>query len=99
MTTIKSERDGVILLDLEGRLDTTTAPEFQETLLACLAEKKNVTLDFTKLVYVSSAGLRSLLAGQKTAGKNGVSMTLCHVMPEIMEVFKMTGFSAILKIQ
>lgn len=99
MTTNKMEKDGVIYLQLEGRLDTTTAPGFQAQLLEEMKNGKNIVLDFEKLVYVSSAGLRALLAGQKAAQRGKISMTLIHVASEIMEVFNMTGFSAILKIQ
>lgn len=87
------------ILKLEGRLDTTTAPDFQKELLAEMEQKQNIVLNFKELVYVSSAGLRALLTGQKTAKKIGITMTLTEVAPEILEVFKMTGFVSILDIQ
>lgn len=99
MTTKKVKWDDKTFLELEGRLDTTTAPDFQTVLLRELEAEQELTLDFSRLVYVSSAGLRALLAGQKAAKKNGKSMTLCNVSEEIKEVFKMTGFLSILTVE
>lgn len=86
------------LLELEGALDTLTAPDLQKTLLEELAASDRVTLDFTGLAYVSSAGLRALLVGQKTANAQGRNLVLTHVSPEVMNVLKMTGFCSILNI-
>lgn len=99
MTTTKTTTPDGITLELEGRLDTTTAPGFQQELLKEFENGLDITLDFQRLVYVSSAGLRALLAGQKTAKKKKCKMVLTHVASEIMEVFNMTGFSNILTIQ
>jgi len=82
---------------LEGRLDTTTAPQFEAELKTSLDGVTELVLDFEKLAYVSSAGLRVILSAQKTMNKQG-SMTICHVSPDIMEVFEITGFSDILTI-
>ena len=64
MNISKSTENGQIVLKLNGRLDTTTAPDFQDTLLSEIKSGKNIMLDFSELAYVSSAGLRSLLARQ-----------------------------------
>ena len=98
MNITKTQENGKLALSLEGRLDTTTAPKLQDVLIPAFDESKEVTLDFSQLVYVSSAGLRVLLMGQKTAKANGASMTITGVSGEIMEVFDMTGFSGILDI-
>jgi anti-anti-sigma factor len=94
----KAQENGALVLALEGRLDTTTAPQFQDALMSAFGEAGAISLDFEKLAYVSSAGLRVLLMGQKTAGTRGASMTVCNVSDEIMEVFEMTGFADILTI-
>ena len=94
----KTQENGTIILALEGRLDTATSPQLQETLIPALDESKNVRLDFTKLAYVSSAGLRVLLMGQKAAKTKNASMTVSNVSEEIMEVFEMTGFVEMLEI-
>ena len=98
MNINKTNGNGKINFALDGRLDTVTAPQLQDALMPAFDEAKEVTLDFTKIAYVSSAGLRVLLAGQKTAKAKGASMTLCGVSDEVMEVFDMTGFSDILTI-
>ncbi|MCL1904248.1 MAG: STAS domain-containing protein [Oscillospiraceae bacterium] len=84
---------------LSGRLDTTTAPRLQETLIPEFDTVKHIELDFTELAYVSSAGLRVLLIGEKTAKAKGGKQSLVNVTAEIMEVFDMTGFSGILHIE
>lgn len=99
MNINKKIEDGQIVLGLKGRLDTTTAPDFQTTLLDEINSGKNILLDFSNLAYVSSAGLRALLIGQKTVAANQQTMILRNVSEEIMEVFDMTGFSDILTIE
>lgn len=83
-------------LVLSGRLDTTTSPKLEETLITELSHAKCVELDFVDLVYVTSAGLRVLLLGEKTAKAQGSKQIIMNVSPEIMEIFDMTGFSSIL---
>ena len=85
-------------LAVSGRLDTTTAPKLQDALLPEFDTAKQVELDFAELIYVSSAGLRVLLMGEKEAKAKGGSMTLTGVSDEIMEVFEMTGFADMLTI-
>ena len=88
----------VLTVELEGRLDTTSAPQLEETLKESLPEVKELVLDFAKLEYISSAGLRVLLAAQKTMSKQG-AMKLINVNEIIMEIFEITGFSDILTIE
>ncbi len=98
MNIEKEIKEGTLFIKLEGRLDTTTAPRLQDVLLPAFGEAKEIELDFQKLAYISSAGLRVLLMGQKEANRNGGSMTLCGVSEEVMEVFEMTGFANVLNI-
>ncbi|MBQ9930793.1 MAG: STAS domain-containing protein [Firmicutes bacterium] len=86
-----------LVLTLEGRLDTTTAPEL-ETEIKDLSGVESLTLDMKSLDYLSSAGLRVLLAAQKTMNKQG-KMVLRNVNETIMEVFEITGFVDILTIE
>lgn len=97
MTITKTESGKDITLTVEGRLDTSTAPQMEAEISALEADTKLV-LDFTKLEYVSSAGLRVLLGAQKKFAAAG-SLTIQHVCEEINEVFEMTGFSDILTIE
>ena len=83
---------------LEGRLDTVTAPELEQALKEVLDDAGELTLDFGKLDYISSAGLRVLLSAQKQMRQKG-SMKLTHVSETIMEIFEVTGFSEILTIE
>ena len=83
---------------LEGRLDTTTAPELESELKNSLEGITDLKLDLEKLEYISSAGLRVLLSAQKTMNKQG-SMSLRHVGDVIMEIFEVTGFTDILTIE
>ena len=98
MTISKTIETDKIIFALNGRLDTVTAPLLQDDLISALGEVSEVVLDFTALVYISSAGLRVLLVGLKTAIAKGSSMTISNVSDDIMEVFKMTGFSGMLNI-
>lgn len=83
---------------LEGRLDTVTAPDLEKELKEILSDLKELTLDFGKLDYISSAGLRVLLSAQKVMTKQG-EMKITNVNETIMEIFEVTGFSDILTIE
>ena len=83
---------------LEGRLDTTTSPQLQEDLEKSLDPVEELVLNFEKLEYISSAGLRVLLVAQKTMTKQG-KMKVTNVNESIMEIFDVTDFSDILTIE
>lgn len=91
-----NKENGTLNIALDGRLDTTTAPELESFLAENYDGKGALILDFAKLSYISSAGLRVLLSAQKKA-KN--AMKLVNVCELIMEVFEMTGFTDILVIE
>ncbi len=91
----KIEEGNKLTVAIEGRLDTTTAPELENEFKASLENVEDLLLDFEKLDYISSAGLRVLLSAQKQMNKVG-KMTITNVSPEIMEIFEVTGFSDIL---
>ena len=96
---INKNLTGVTLaLEVEGRIDTTTAPMLEAELKhSVTSDVQNLIFDFAKVEYISSAGLRVLLAAQKVMKKQG-TMTVQHVNDVIMEVFEVTGFSDILTI-
>ena len=87
-----------LLVAVEGRLDTTTAPQLEENVRSRIDGMKSLVFDFEKLEYISSAGLRVLLAMQKIMNKQG-SMTIRNVNETVMEVFEVTGFVDILTIE
>lgn len=97
MTIKKTQNGSALVVAVEGRLDTMTAPELEKALNEALDGVTALTLDFDKLVYISSAGLRVLLSAQKKMNKQG-EMKLIHVNETIMEIFEVTGFSDILTI-
>ena len=97
---ISETRSGdVIQIKIDGRVDTTTSPQLQNAILQAFQKGSKLVLDFSGVEYVSSAGLRALLIGQKTANSKGGSMTLVHVADAVLQVFKMSGFSGILHIE
>ena len=94
---VKKENDSLTVLPA-GRLDTTTAPEFEKTVLDSLEGVKELILDLKDLPYTSSAGLRVILKVQKAMAKQG-SMKVVNVCTDVMDIFDLTGFSDILTIQ
>ena len=97
--TINKEVNGSKLnIALVGRLDTTTSPELENELKASLDGIQELVFDFAQLEYISSAGLRVLLATQKIMNKQG-SMLVKNVNENIMEIFDVTGFVDILNIE
>jgi anti-anti-sigma factor len=98
MEITKTECNGKTTFALSGRLDAVAAPGFQTELIPAFDAADFIELDLAALTYVSSAGLRVLLLGQKTAQSKGASMSLRNVPRDIGEVFDMTGFSDILNI-
>ena len=99
MLDIKIEKEeGKVCAALEGRLDTVTSPDLEKALNEALEDANELEMDFEKLEYISSAGLRVLLAAQKQMNKQG-SMKLVKVNETIMGIFEVTGFSEILTIE
>ncbi len=97
MTFEKVQNGGALTVTLDGRLDTITSPDLEQG-LADLDGVTQLTLDFAKINYVSSAGLRVLLALQKRMAKQG-GMVVRNVDKMVMEVLEMSGFVDILTIE
>ena len=98
MNITKAHTGGKTTFSVSGRLDATTAPQLQELLLPEFDAVKKIELNCTGLTYISSAGLRVLLMGEKAAKAKGGSMTLTGVSAEISEIFEITRLSDILTI-
>lgn len=97
--TIKVTKDGAsAVLAIEGRIDTNTSPELQSEILKAFQSAKSVTLDFAAVPYISSAGLRALLIGQKTAASKGATMELINVSAAVYSILESVGFAKILTI-
>ena len=98
MTIEIKKNDKKLTIEIVGRLDTITAPALEKTINENMNDVESLILDMKGLEYVSSAGLRVLLATQKKM-KKGSSMKLKNVCEAVMEIFDMTGFSEILTIE
>jgi len=98
MTITKNQDADKLTVALEGRLDTTTSPQLETELRNSVNGITELTFDLEKLDYISSAGLRVLLAAQKVMNKQG-EMKIKNVKPEIMEIFDVTGFIDIFSIE
>ena len=91
------ERD--LTVGVEGRIDTITSQELEKSLDEEIGNITSLTLDFTKLEYISSAGLRVLIATQKKLKETDTPMTITNVNETIKEIFRMSGFDKILEIK
>ena len=98
MTIEKIAQGNKLTIALGGRLDTTTAPKLETELKQNISGAEELVLDFSGLEYLSSAGLRVLLAAQKVMNRQG-SMVIKNVNETILEIFEVTGFVDILTIQ
>ena len=98
MNVIKESSGSRLTLRIQGRLDTTTAPQLETELKASVEGVTALVLDLAELAYISSAGLRVVLMAQKIMHKQG-TMVVRNVDPNVLEVFEVTGFSDILTIE
>ncbi len=99
MTISSTIKDNEALLQIDGRVDTNTSPQLQSAILNAFQRSSRLVLDFAKVPYISSAGLRALLIGQKTANSKRAVMELIHVSPTVMTILQSVGFADILTIR
>ena len=99
MTITKNKEGTRMTLALEGRLDTTTAPQLEAEVKTSLYDVTELVLDLEMLEYISSAGLRVILAAQKQMNKQNSPMVVMNANETVLEVFELTGFTDILTIQ
>lgn len=98
MTITTNQGETGITMLVEGRVDTNTSPQLQAEILKQFQSAKALTLDFAQVPYISSAGLRALLIGQKTAASKGATMAMVNLQEQVMTVLEMSGFDSILTI-
>ena len=98
MNITKNNDEKKVTLTLEGRLDTTTAPELEKVTDETIPFADELIFDFSGLEYISSAGLRVILKAQKAMNQKG-NMKLINVNEDMMEIFDITGFLDILTIE
>ena len=96
----KRLEDGALLIALEGELDTLSSPDFEELLEPLLAEAQSLTLDFEKLEYISSAGLRVLLAAEQAMEEKGAErVRVVNMNSTVRNIFDITGFTDVLAVE
>ena len=98
MTITKNETDDKITISLEGRLDKLSSPTLEEEMNKEISKKKNIVIDFNNLQYISSAGLRILIASEKQLKEVGKTMEIINVNDDVMNILNVTGFVYILNI-
>lgn len=98
MTVNKTVEGTKLTMAISGRVDTTTAPVLEKEIKDSISGIEQLVLNFSKVEYISSAGLRVLLVAQKTMIGQG-SMKLTGVSADIMEILEITGFSSVLTIE
>ena len=98
MNIIKNKENTTMTIAVEGRLETTTAPELEAVVKSELEGVTDLTFDFANLEYISSAGLRVILTAQKTMNKQG-SMKITGANEIVREIFDITGFSSIMNLE
>ena len=98
MNIVKELNGDTLTLKVDGRLDTSTAPQLDEEVKAITDDIKNLVFDFKGLEYISSAGLRVLLSAQKMQSNKG-KMVVKNINDDIKSIFDITGFLSILTIE
>ncbi len=99
MDVTTERRDGVLSARVSGRIDGSNAYEFEETIRGAIEESdRAVIMDFEKLFYISSAGLRAVLMTAKELQKRDAPFALCSLSDQIREIFAISGFDKIITI-
>ena len=99
MDIIKNYNEKELTIEVKDRIDTVTAPDFENEILDEMGKFDSLIIDFTNLEYISSAGLRVLIATQKKLKPENIPMTIRNVNDTINEIFRMSGFDKILMIE
>ncbi|MCP4375908.1 MAG: STAS domain-containing protein [bacterium] len=95
----KDNIDDAVVIQPTGRLDSISSPEFERILLAKITDQSRLIVDFSKLDYISSAGLRVILVGAKRIDSVNGKILLCGMKEVIKEIFEVSGFLKILKVE
>ena len=99
MNISRTRENGILTIALDGKMDITTAPDLEQVVMKDLDGVTRLIMDFEKLTYISSAGLRVLLIAQKKMTGQGGSMEVVHVNEMVMEVMTAMGFADIMTIE
>jgi anti-anti-sigma factor len=99
MTIDESRSDNKLQLNIHGKIDAAASPELQNEVLKAFQKSTHVILNFQDVSYISSAGLRALLIGQKTADSKGGKFLIINVNDAVLEVLRVTGLQKVLNVQ
>ena len=99
MNIIKKYNEKELILSIEGRIDTITSQELEKEIDDELGNFDSLIMDFTDLEYISSAGLRVLIATQKKLKPENIPFVIKNVNDAVGEIFRMSGFDKLLKIE
>ncbi|MBE6489823.1 MAG: STAS domain-containing protein [Methanobrevibacter sp.] len=99
MDIVKNYNEKELTIEVGDRIDTVTAPDFENEILDEMGKFDSLIIDFANLEYISSAGLRVLISTQKKLKPEDIPMTIKNVNDTINEIFRMSGFDKILKIE
>lgn len=92
------QSEGSLQLNVEGKIDSLSSKDFQDAVLKSFQKSNKIIINMEKVPYISSAALRALTLGQKTAESKGGNMIVMNVQPGVMDVFRTTGFDKLLTI-
>ncbi|MBR3538234.1 MAG: STAS domain-containing protein [Eubacterium sp.] len=93
------ESEGMVQLNVEGKIDSLNCDEFQNLVLKSFTKTNTVIVNLEAVPYMSSAGLRALIIGEKTAKSKGGKQIIINVQPQVQDVLRVTGFDSILEIR
>lgn len=99
MTVEEVKFEDKLQLNVKGKIDATSAPQFQNDVLKAFVKNSNVIINFAETTYISSAGLRALIIGQKTAMSKGGSMLIINANEGIVDVLRVTGLEKMLVVR
>jgi anti-sigma B factor antagonist len=99
MTIEEIKEEGKVQLNVHGKIDALASTEFQDGILKAFQKSSNVILNMADVQYISSAGLRGLMIGQKTAGSKGGKFTIINVTDPVRDILRVTGLEKALSIQ
>lgn len=99
MTIDESKSGDILQLNVHGKVDANASTEFQNEVLKAFQKSKSVIVNLADVNYISSAGLRALLIGQKTANSKGGKFTIINANPSVIEILRVTGLEKVLSVQ
>ncbi len=99
MQIIKNEEKNRVIVYVDGRIDTLTASDFEKQLIELINNNKDVIIECSKIEYISSAGLRSLLVLEKLAAVKKINIVLCRLPELVREVLEISGFDSFFEVR